>query len=214
MVNPQSEIRNPKFVRLGILGGTFDPLHWAHLLMAEEARTRFDLEKVLFIPAGRPPHKDYEVSDPEDRYAMALLGTAANPAFEVSCIEIDREGPSYSADTLRQLRNIYGPDAGIHFIAGADEALDLPKWHDAESLPELARFLVVPRPGFDMGEFKTRLPSRFYDALDFLPMTPMDVSATDIRARVASGRSISYLVPDSVEAYIRKRGLYLEGKTL
>lgn len=201
-------------VRLGVLGGTFDPLHWAHLLMAEEARTRFDLEQVLFIPAGQPPHKDYEASDPEDRYAMVLLGTASNPAFEVSRMEIDRQGPSYSADTLRELRHIYGQDAGIHFILGADEALDLPNWHEAESLPELARFLVVPRPGFDLGEFKTRLPSRFYDALDFLPMTPMDISATDIRSRVASGRSISYLVPRNVEAYIRKRGLYLEGRTL
>ena len=201
-------------VRLGILGGTFDPLHWAHLLMAEEARTRFDLEKVIFIPAGDPPHKDYEVSDAEDRYAMALLGTASNPAFEVSRIELDRQGPSYSAHTLRELRDIYGPDAGIHFMVGADEALDLPNWHDAESLSGLARFLVVPRPGFDLGELKTRLPSRFYEALDFLPMSPIDISATDIRARMASGRSISYLVPKDVEAYIRKRGLYLEGKTL
>ena len=201
-------------VRLGVLGGTFDPLHWAHLLMAEEARTRFDLEKVIFIPAGDPPHKDYEVSGAEDRYAMALLGTASNPAFEVSRMELDRQGPSYSADTLRELRDICGPDAGIHFMVGADEALDLPNWHDAESLPDLARFLVVPRPGFDLGELKTRLPSRFYEALDFLPMAPIDISATDIRARMASGRSISYLVPKDVEAYIRKRGLYLEGNTL
>jgi len=210
----KSEIRNPKseIRRLGVLGGTFDPLHLAHLLMAEEARTRFDLEKVLFIPAGDPPHKDYEVSDAEDRYAMTLLGTASNPAFEVSRLEMDREGPSYSADTLRELRNTYG--TGIHFILGADEALDLPNWHDAESLLELAQFLVVPRPGFDLAEFKTRLPGRFYDALDFLPMAPMDISATDIRSRVVSGRTISYLVPEAVEAHIRKRGLYLEGKTL
>lgn len=200
-------------VRLGVLGGTFDPLHWAHLLMAEEARTRFDLEKVLFIPAGQPPHKDYAVSDPEDRYAMALLGAASNPAFEVSRMEIDRQGPSYSADTLRELRNRYGANTGIHFILGADEALDLPNWHDAESLPGLARFLVVPRPGFDLAALKSRLPGRFYDALDFLPMTPIDISATDIRARVASGGSIAYLVPESVEAYIRKRGLYVEVKT-
>ncbi|HET6454555.1 MAG TPA: nicotinate-nucleotide adenylyltransferase [Armatimonadota bacterium] len=201
-------------VRLGVLGGTFDPLHWAHLLMAEEARTRFDLEKVVFIPAGDPPHKDYEVSGAEDRYAMALLGTASNPAFEVSRMELDREGPSYSADTLRELRDICGLDAGIHFMIGADEALDLPNWHDAENLPDLARFLVVPRPGFDLAELKSRLPSRFYEALDFLPMAPIDISATDIRARMASGRSISYLVPKDVEAYIRKRGLYLEGNTL
>ena len=198
-------------LRLGIMGGTFDPLHWVHLIMAEEARTRFDLERVLFIPAGQPPHKaDYRVSSAEDRYAMVLLGIASNPAFEGSRMEIEREGPSYSVDTLARLRDECGQDAGIYFIVGADEALYLPRWHEADRLPDLARFLVAPRPGFDLGELKTKLPARLYDAIDFLPMTPVDISATDIRARVADGRTIKYLVPDAVEAYIRKHKLYIE----
>ena len=199
-------------LRLGVLGGTFDPLHWAHLVIAEEARTRFDLEKVLFVPAGQPAHKtDYRISDPEYRYAMALLGTAGNPAFEVSRIEIKRKGPSYSVDTLRHLVKVYGSDTGIHFILGADEALDLPNWHEADSLPDLARFLVAPRPGFDLAELKARLPERFYEVIGFLPVAPIDISSTDLRARVASGRSIRHLVPDSVEAYVRKHRLYIEG---
>jgi len=202
-------------VRLGVMGGTFDPLHWAHLVVAEEARIRFELEKVLFIPAGQPSHKtNYRVSDPEHRYAMVLLGTAANPAFEVSRIEIERPGPSYSVDTIRRLKELYGPDAEIRFILGADEALDIPNWHEAESLPGLVRFIAAPRPGFDLAELKTRLPARFYSAIEFLPMAPMGISGTEIRARVASGRSIRYLVPASVEAYIRKHGLYVEGNTL
>lgn len=199
-------------LRLGVMGGTFDPLHWAHLVMAEEARIRFELEKVLFIPAGRPPHKPgYRVSDAEHRYAMALLGTAVNPAFEVSRIEVERPGPSYSVDTVRRLKEMYGPDTEIRFILGVDEALDIPNWHEAESLPDLVRFIAAPRPGFDLAELKTRLPARFYAAVEFLPMAPMDISGTEIRARVASGRSIRYLVPDSVEAYIRKHRLYVEG---
>lgn len=199
-------------LRLGVLGGTFDPLHWAHLTMAEEAAARFELGKVLFVPAGQPPHKaDYNASAPEDRYAMALLGTASNPAFDVSRVELEREGPSYSVDTIRQLKEMHGPEAELYFILGADEALDILSWHEADSLPDLARFLVAPRPGFDLAELKTRLPARFYEAMAPLPMTPVDISATDIRARIASRKSIRYLVPDNVEAYIRKHGLYTEG---
>jgi nicotinate-nucleotide adenylyltransferase len=191
------------------MGGTFDPIHWAHLRMAEEARIRFDLGKVLFIPAGQPPHKpDYPISDAEDRYAMTLLATSANPAFEVSRMEIERGGPSYTLDTLLSLKDIYGPEAGLYFIIGADEAFDLPRWHEAEKLPGLARFLVAPRPGFDLAELNQRLPALFREAIDFLPMPPIDISATDLRARIASGRSIKYLVPDCVETYIRKHKLY------
>ena len=198
---------------LGVLGGTFDPLHWAHLVIAEEARARFGLDKVLFVPAGQPPHKaDYTVSDPEHRYAMALLGTSTNPAFQVSRIEIERAGPSYSVDTVRQLREMHAPDVEIHLIIGADEALDIPNWHEAESLLDMVRLVVAPRPGSDLAELKSRLPSRFYTAMQFLPMLPIDISGTELRARIASGKSVRYLVPDSVEVYIRKHGLYLEGE--
>ena len=199
-------------LHLGIIGGTFDPLHWAHLVMAEEARMRFSLDKVLFIPAGQPPHKsDHPVSDAEHRYAMTLLGTASNPAFEVSRIEIEREGPSYSVDTIRRLKEIYGSDTQIFFIIGSDEALNIQSWHEAESLPSMARFIVAPRPGFDVCELKLKLPERFYAAMDLLPVMPMDISATELRARVSAGKTIKYLVPDEVESYIRKHRLYTEG---
>jgi nicotinate-nucleotide adenylyltransferase len=197
--------------RVGIFGGTFDPLHTAHLIAAEEARTAFGLERVVFIPAGDPPHKtEQPASDPEHRYAMTLLGTADNPHFEVSRIEIERPGPSYSVDTIRALRGILGPEVEIYFIAGADEVLDIESWHEADALPELARFIAVPRPGFDLLELERRLPARFLSSIDVLRMPEIDISATEIRQRVAAGKSIRYLVPASVEAYIRRNGLYSE----
>lgn len=202
-------------LRLGIMGGTFDPLHWAHLMMAEEARDTFGLDKVLFIPAGQPPHKmEYRVTDVEHRYAMALLGTASNPAFEVSRMEIERNGLSYSVDTLRELKRIYGSSTGIYFIVGADEALDVPKWHEAESLPELTRFLVAPRPGFMLSDLQTKLSAEFSVVMDILPMPPIEISSTSLRERVMSGQSIKYLVPECVEAYIVKHGLYNESNMI
>ena len=201
-------------LRLGIMGGTFDPLHWAHLMMAEEARVTFGLDKVLFIPAGQPPHKmEYKVTDVEHRYAMTLLGTASNQAFEVSRIEIERNGLSYSVDTLRDLKSFYGSSC-IFFIVGADEALDVPKWHEAGSLPELTRFLVAPRPGFMLSDLQTKLPAEFSGVMDILPMPPIEISSTSLRERVMSGESIKYLVPECVEAYILKHGLYNESNMI
>lgn len=212
-MTPHSTFHTPHSA-LGVMGGTFDPIHWAHLVMAEESKRRFELDKVLFIPAGEPPHKaTYPVTSAEHRYAMTLLATAENPAFEVSRIEIERNGPSYSVDTIRQLKIEYGPDTGIYFIAGADEALDILTWHEAESLPELARFIVAPRPGFRLADLQERLPERFRAAMVELSMPPIDISSTELRARVAEGKSITYLVPDAVEAYIRKHKLYAHGKT-
>lgn len=195
--------------RLGIMGGTFDPLHLAHLLVAEEARSAFSLERVLFIPAGDPPHKpETPISAAEHRYAMALLGTADHPHFEVSRIEIERPGPSYSVETIRALRGILGAGAEMYFIAGADEILEIESWHESDALPDLVRFIAVPRPGFDLLVLGRRLPARFLSCIDELRMSEIDISATDIRRRVASGEPIRYLVPASVEAYIRKNGLY------
>jgi nicotinate-nucleotide adenylyltransferase len=194
------------------MGGTFDPLHWAHLVAAETARVQFRLDRVLFIPAGEPPHKsDSPISDVEDRYAMTLLGTADNPHFEVSRMEIDRQGPSYSVDTIRALKGSYSPDVEVYFIMGADEALDLGNWHEAEALPSLAHFLAAPRPGFHLSDLRTRLPECFQDAVELLPMSPVDLSSTKLRAKATAGESIKYLVPENVESYIRKHGLYAKG---
>ncbi len=197
--------------RIGIMGGTFDPLHMAHLIAAEEARTAFDLERVVFVPAGEPPHKaQYRISDAEHRYAMTLLGTDDNPHFEVSRIEIERPGPSYSVDTIRALQGVTGAEVELYFIAGADEILEIESWRESDALPELARFIAVPRPGFDLLELERRLPPKFLSSIDVLRMPEIDISATEIRRRVAAGKSIRYLVPSSVEAYIRKNGLYAE----
>ena len=199
--------------KLGIMGGTFDPLHSAHLFMAEEARVAFNLDMVLFIPTGEPPHKySYPVSDAEHRYAMTLLGTASNPAFKVSRIEIERSGPSYSVDTIREIKETWGPGTDIYFIVGADEAFDLVKWHKAELLPDMARFIAVTRPGFNLPRLSTTLPPRFLAGVDVLPTLPLDISSTEIRRRVREGESIKYMVPEDIEAYIRKWGLYMEGK--
>jgi len=198
-------------LRLGVMGGTFDPLHWAHLVMAEEAKNAFGLQKVLFIPTGQPPHKsDLSVSDAEHRYAMALLGTAQNPAFEVSRIEIERQGPSYTVDTIKTLKHFYGESTDIFFLVGADEALDIVNWHEADQLPNLATFLVAPRPGFGLAELESRLPAHFTASMKLLSMPPVDISSIDLRARMAEGKSIKYLVPESVEAYILKHRLYAE----
>lgn len=195
--------------RIGIMGGTFDPLHIAHLIAAEEARTAFNLDRVIFIPAGQPPHKaGNPVSGAEHRYAMALLGTGENPYFEVSRMEIERQGPSYSVDTIRALRSALGPGVEIYFIAGADEILDIEAWHEAQALPSLARFIALPRPGFDLSWLEQRLPAHFLASIDVLRMREIDVSATEIRRRCSAGESMRYLVPESVEAYILKNNLY------
>lgn len=197
-----------KTSRIGIMGGTFDPLHMAHLIAAEEAMNAFDLDRVIFMPAGDPPHKSEDpVSDAEHRYAMTLIGTAENAAFEVSRLEIERPGPSYSVDTIRALRGILGPEVEMYFIAGADEILEIESWHESEALPEMARFIAVPRPGFDLAELE-RLPPKFRASIEVLRMREVSISATNIRQRVAACKSIRYLVPEGVEAYIRKNGLY------
>jgi len=197
--------------RIGIMGGTFDPLHWAHLIIAEESREKFNLGKGIFIPAGQPPHKStYPVSDAEHRYARTLLGTASNPYFEASRLEIERSGPSYSVDTIREIKGIYGQKTEIYFIVGADEILEIESWHEADRLPELTRFIVAPRPGFDLTALEQHLPPKFLKSIEILPIAPVDISATNLRARIATGKTIRYLVPEEVERYIRKHGLYLE----
>ena len=199
-------------LRLGIMGGTFDPPHMAHLIMAEQAVAEFRLDMVLFIPAGNPPHKDcMSITDAEHRYAMTLLATADNPLFQVSRIEVDRTGPSYSIDTIRQIRGIYGADTEIYFIIGADEALNIASWHEAESLPDIVEFIVAPRPCFDLASLKERLPRKLYSSLHILSMQPVYISSTDLRASVANGDPIRYLVPDSVTNHIAKYGLYSKG---
>jgi nicotinate-nucleotide adenylyltransferase len=191
--------------RLGILGGTFNPIHIAHLVVAEQVAETCRLNKVLFVPACIPPHKDSpDIAPAADRYRMAVLATESNPRFEVSSIELDRTGRSFTKDTLQQLLEIY-TDAELFYIIGSDAVVELSTWREPELVLKLARFLVVTRPGHDL----TQLEDRFRESVEVVPVSGLKISSTEIRERVREGRSIKYLVPEKVEQYIRQRELYL-----
>ncbi len=195
--------------RMGIMGGTFDPIHYGHLLMAEEARTAFALEQVVFVPNGRPAHKKaYLVSRPEDRYAMTRLATASNPAFACSRLEIDRPGLSYTIDTLTHFRREFPDLEALYFITGADAILEILTWHDAGKLVDEFQFIAVTRPGFRLEQLGKVVNEQFVQRVSFLPIPGLEISSTDLRHRVRDGRSIKYLTPEPVEEYIGSRGLY------
>ena len=189
-------------MRLGIFGGTFDPIHNVHLQIAKAARDQAKLDRVLFVVSARPPHKmSRECASPEDRYAMVAEALADEPGLEPSRIELDRKGPSYTAETLRQLRKLY-PDAELLLILGIDSLVDLPKWRDPETILNLAQVLAVPRPG----EYKMpRTLEGRYRMLEF-PEAP--VSSTEVRQRIAEGGPLDGLLPAAVTRYIREKDLY------
>jgi nicotinate-nucleotide adenylyltransferase len=191
-------------VRLGVMGGTFDPIHNGHLVAASEVGALFDLDEVVFVPSGRPWQKVHrDVSRPEDRYLMTFLATSSNPRFTVSRIDIDRDGPTYTIDTLRELRR-QRPAAELFFITGADALAQILGWRDARELFALAHFVGVSRPGYHLATDGS-LPA---DAVSLLEVPALAISSSDVRARVARGAPIWYLVPDGVVRYIAKIGLY------
>lgn len=199
--------------RIAIFGGTFDPIHIGHLRIAEEARERLGLETVLFVPNNVSPFKtDTRVTPGERRLEMVGQAVADNPAFAVSRVEIDRPGPSYAVETVRTLREVYA-DADLFFLTGADAIRDLPEWREPEALLAAARFVAMTRPGADGEAIRDVLPVPWRERITFIEMRGLDISATDLRARVRTGRSIRYLVPRAVEAYIQRHGLYAEGNT-
>ncbi|MBC7286914.1 MAG: nicotinate-nucleotide adenylyltransferase [Armatimonadetes bacterium] len=196
--------------RVGLMGGTFDPVHYGHLLAAEEARDRYSLDLIVFVPNGVPPHKKgYPISDAEHRYNMCVLATASNPWFIVSREEIDRPGPSYSIDTIRAFRRQIGPDVQLFFITGADAVLQLLTWRCPDAIIQESQVVAVHRPGFDLRRLAEALGEERARRIIPLEAPGVEISSTDIRQRVAQGRSIRYLVPESVEAYIRKMRLYV-----
>lgn len=194
---------------VGVLGGTFDPIHVGHLSIAEEAREALGLERVLVIPAADPPHKpDHAVTEARHRVAMAERAVAGNPAFEVSRIELDRAGPSYSVDTLAELLAAGATD--LWFIMSAEALAELPGWHRPDRILELCRLAVLPRAGsppLDIAWVRARFPGR-EDRVVFLPGPLLPISGSVVRSRVAAGRSIRYLVPDPVARYIADHALY------
>ncbi|PWW56135.1 nicotinate-nucleotide adenylyltransferase [Actinokineospora spheciospongiae] len=192
--------------RVGIMGGTFDPVHHGHLVAASEVQVRFGLDEVVFVPTGQPWQKTaHGVSAAEDRYLMTVVATASNPRFSVSRVDIDRAGATYTVDTLRDLRERL-PDAELFFITGADALEQILSWHRVEELFTLAHFVGVTRPGYTLGD--QHLPS---GSVTLVEVPAMAISSTDCRARVAKGEPVWYLVPDGVVQYISKRGLYADG---
>ncbi|ALG07496.1 nicotinate-nucleotide adenylyltransferase [Kibdelosporangium phytohabitans] len=191
--------------RIGIMGGTFDPVHHGHLVAASEVQARFNLDEVIFVPTGEPWQKgDREVSPAEDRYLMTVVATASNPRFSVSRVDIDRGGPTYTVDTLQDLRAAR-PDAELFFITGADALAQILGWRDAEKLFGLAHFIGVTRPGYTLDDH--HLPD---GSVSLVEVPAMAISSTACRDRVALGEPVWYLVPDGVVQYIQKRNLYAE----
>jgi len=202
--------------KTGIFGGTFNPIHNGHLIIAESVREQFGLDRILFMPSGQPPHKrDSEVIDPERRFEMVKLAVQSNPDFEASRMEIDRAGFTYTVNTLQKLRAEYGSETGLYFIIGADVVPELITWKDFRQVFELCEFIAVLRPGFDKEAFSReigRISGDFGAVIHTVDARLIDISSTDIRERCSRGESIRYLVPDAVREYINKEGLYIKEK--
>lgn len=197
--------------KIGIMGGTFDPIHTGHLVTAEAVRIEYGLEKVLFIPAANPPHKqNFQVTPAMHRYIMTVMATYSNPHFFVSPIELERPGLSYTIDTLRALIEQYGHDTDFYFITGADAVAELPTWHDIDDLLELCYFVAATRPGCicSLDEIIKQFGAKGRKRIQRLATPELEISSTDIRERIRQGRSIKYIVPESVENYILKESLY------
>jgi nicotinate-nucleotide adenylyltransferase len=193
--------------RIGLMGGTFDPIHHGHLVAAEEARWQFHLDQVLFVPTGQPWQKPVGVSPAEDRYQMTVIATASNPAFSVSRVELDHPGPTYTVETLQRIRSEVGEHTRLYFITGADAVLHILTWKDREQVLGLAEFIAATRPGYDLAKLDERLPGS-RERLHPMEIPMLAISSTGIRGRVARGAPIQYLVPDGVVQYIAEKGLY------
>ncbi|MCR3922517.1 MAG: nicotinate-nucleotide adenylyltransferase [Firmicutes bacterium] len=206
----------PKYeegLSVGIMGGTFDPIHLGHLVIAEEVRIQFKLDKVVFVPTGNPPHKvTGHVTDPEHRYLMTVLATINNPYFTVSRVETDRvQALTYTIDTIRFFNNYYDGKANLYFITGADAILDILTWKDYKELLSICHFIAATRPGYSLEKLKDTISAASPDALrniQVLEIPGMQISSTLIRSRVSAGKPIKYLTPDSVTEYISKNSLY------
>ncbi len=201
--------------RIGVMGGTFDPIHYGHLVLAEQVRSELSLDRIIFVPAGIPPHKkELSISNNIHRHFMTVLATIDNPNFIVSDIEVHAQKVSYTIDTLHRLKELYGNDHSIFFITGADAILDIESWKDSKTLLKTFKFIAGTRPGHqnDDLERKISLLKKQYDAdIHLLEVPALAISSTDIRNRVGMGKSIKYLIPEAVEQYIYKNRLYERG---
>ena len=201
--------------KIGIMGGTFNPVHHGHLVTAQEALDQFGLDEVIFIPTGDPPHKIEDLlAHAEDRYLMTVIATSSNSSFFVYRIEIDRKGKSYTIDTVKELRKLLGSDSELYFITGADAILEILTWKNTREIVTLAKFIAATRPGYDLSKIK-ELKTTLFDSEDeadrrifIMEIPALAISSTDIRQRIKIGRPVNYLVPEGVNNYILKHGLY------
>jgi len=195
---------------VGLLGGTFDPVHYGHLILAEEARHALSLDQVLFVPAGEPPHKLGEPhTAPDHRFRMLELAIEDNPAFGISRVDLDRPGPHYSVDMVRLVQEEQGPNVELFFLMGLDSLMNILTWHEPAKLLEQCRLVVADRPGFsvDLSDLTAHLPD-FEEKLNFISMPLIEIAGVDLRRRVRDGRPIRYQVPEAVRYYIEERRLY------
>lgn len=201
-------------MKLGVIGGTFDPVHNGHLIIAQEAGWQLGLERVLFVPTGDPPHKQAQVITPaRHRLAMVRLATEDNPLFEVSPIEIERAGLSYTADTLAALHAQYGPTTELYFIIGADAAAELLNWYRPEQVLQLARLILAERPGYQLplAKLQAGLPTlNLAERILTLDVPMVEIASHELRGRLAQGAPIRYLLPDKVAHYIKQEQLYMK----
>ena len=206
-MNKQNRIR-----KLAIMGGTFDPIHMGHLVTAEEVRHEFHVDEVLFVPTGHPPHKsNINMTTCEHRYLMTVLATAANPYFKVSRIEIEREGVTYTIDTIKELKRIYGNEVQLYFITGADAVHKMLSWKESAELLQICDFVAVTRPGYNKEELIDQieeLNKQYETNIHFLEVPALAISSSDIRRRLNEMKPIKYLVPQEIENYIKKHELY------
>ena len=197
------------------MGGTFNPIHNGHMVTAQEALDQFSLDRVVFIPTGDPPHKVEDLlAHAEDRYLMTVIAISSNDSFFVSRAEIDRSGKSYTIDTVKELRKIYGKDAELFFITGADAILEILTWKNTDEIVTLAKFIAATRPGYDLSKIEGLKSTLFRsekeadEGISIMEIPALAISSTDIRKRIKQGRPINYLVPEGVNNYIIKHGLY------
>jgi len=200
-----------KIKKIGVMGGTFNPIHIGHLMIAEQSRKKFELDKVIFVPTGSPPHKDErKLAKALDRYIMTILATSDNNNFMVSDIETNRNGTSYTVDTLELLSKKYN-DSELFFITGADSILDIENWKDTNKLLNKCTFIAATRPGYNVGNVMDqirKLEEKYNKKISYLTIAPVDISSTQIRKRIFEGQTIKYMTPDPVINYIYNKKLY------
>jgi nicotinate-nucleotide adenylyltransferase len=206
------------YKKIAVMGGTFDPIHYGHLVAAEAVRDELGIEKIVFMPTGNPPHKQgIGITDALTRYIMTVLATSGNPYFCVSRIETDRAGMSYTIDTVKALKALCDKDCEIYFITGADAVEELPTWHKPEELMKICKFIGVTRPGIKPHNMQgniQELEEKYGADIRFLEVPALAISSTDIRNRVFAGKTVSYLMPTAVSSYIANEGLYKEGSDI